>query len=112
MMSKTVDPKLRARCQFRARVVKAIAHPARLLILEELIRSEKRCVCEIAELLGLDMSTVSRHLTQMKKAGILADERKGPMTFYRLRTPCVVQLLECIDRVAQEGWEDQLELLR
>jgi DNA-binding transcriptional ArsR family regulator len=112
MMSGTLDPKLWARCQFRARIVKAIAHPVRLLILEELLRSGSRCVCEIAELVGLDMSTASRHLAQMKEAGILTDERKGAMTFYRIRTACVLQFLECIDRVAQEGLERQLDLLR
>lgn len=106
------DAELRVLCAARARVIKAISHPSRLIMLEELARSGEKCVCELAEILNLDMSTTSRHLAQMKEAGILSDEKRGQMTFYRLRTPCVRQFLTCIDQVLQRDLEDQLRLLR
>jgi DNA-binding transcriptional ArsR family regulator len=48
-----------------AQVFKALAHPSRLLIVDELMQSE-RCVCELTELVGSDMSTVSKHLSVLK----------------------------------------------
>ena len=111
-MTSKLDPKVRARCESRAQVIKALAHPSRLIILEELGRAGEKCVCELADLLGLDMSTTSRHLSQMKEAGILQDEKRGQMTFYRLRAPCILQFLDCIDGVIQQGLESRLKLLR
>jgi ArsR family transcriptional regulator len=111
-MSEESQEKLMARCHSRARIIKALAHPSRLRMIEEIARNGQRCVCELAELVGLDMSTASRHLSQLKEAGILEDERRGQMTFYRLRTRCVLEFLQCIDRVVQEGLERQLDVLR
>ncbi|HPM11343.1 MAG TPA: metalloregulator ArsR/SmtB family transcription factor, partial [Paludibacter sp.] len=52
----------------RAKIIKAIAHPSRLLIIEELQRQE-RCVNELTEMIGADTSTVSKHLSVLKNAG-------------------------------------------
>lgn len=88
--------------QFRAQaeVFKALAHPARLLIVEELSRGE-RCVCELAELVGSEMPTVSRHLSQLRYAGILKDDKRGAQVFYSLRTPCVMNFFDCLSRVQE-----------
>ncbi|MGA4644858.1 ArsR/SmtB family transcription factor [Limisphaera sp. 4302-co] len=84
-----------------ARVFKALGHPGRLLIVEELARGE-RCVCELAALLGVRMPTVSRHLALLRQAGIVEDEKRGPQVFYRLRTPCVLRFFECLAAVQEE----------
>ena len=57
--------------------MKALAHPSRLFIVDELSRSGERCVCELTEMVGADMSTVSRHLAMLKGAGIIEDEKRG-----------------------------------
>jgi len=111
-VTKTIDPKVRARCESRARVLKAMAHPSRLIMLEELAKAGPKCVCELAALVDLDMSTASRHLSQMKEAGILADEKRGQMTYYRLRAPCITKFLACVDGVIEEGLRTQLNLLQ
>lgn len=67
----------------RARVLKALAHPARLFVVDELSRGE-RCVRDLTRLVGTKMSTVSRHLALLKDAGLLEDERRGSQVFYRL----------------------------
>lgn len=82
----------------RARIMKALAHPSRLLILDELSRGE-RCVCDLTELVGADISTVSKHLSQLKKAGIVEDERRGKWSWYRLKLPCVLNFFHCVDTV-------------
>lgn len=86
----------------RARIIKALAHPTRLFIVEELSRGE-RCVCELTDMIGVEMPTVSRHLSQLKNAGILEDEKRGAQVFYRLRTPCVLNFFNCIEAVRSRG---------
>lgn len=79
----------------QAEVFKALAHPARLLMVNELARGE-RCVCELAELVGYEMPTVSRHLSQLRYAGIVAFDKRGAQVFYRLKMPCVMSFFECL----------------
>lgn len=80
----------------RADVFKALGHPARLQIVEELAAGE-RCVCDLVELVGLGWSAVSRHLAVLKAAGVLADEKRGLQVFYRLALPCVKSFTDCLD---------------
>ena len=80
----------------RASVFKALGHPARLQIVEELADGE-RCVCDLVELVGLGWSAVSRHLAVLKAAGVLDDEKRGLQVFYRLALPCVKSFAECLE---------------
>ena len=61
-------------------------------MLESLAGGE-RCVCELRELVGLDLSTVSKHLTVLREAGLVSDERRGNRIYYRLCCPAVADLL-------------------
>ena len=87
-----------AQFKTQAQLFKALAHPARLLMVDELSRGE-RCVCELAERVGSEMPTVSRHLSQLKHAGIVEDEKRGAQVFYRLKTPCVMNFFQCVASV-------------
>jgi DNA-binding transcriptional ArsR family regulator len=86
----------------QAQMFKALAHPGRLLMVDELSRGE-RCVCELAALVGSEMPTVSRHLSQLKHAGIVDDEKRGAQVFYRLVTPCVMNFFQCVRSVKEES---------
>jgi ArsR family transcriptional regulator len=94
-----MDAKRQAKYEARARIIKALAHPARLLIVDELSTAGERCVCELTEMIGSDMSTVSRHLAVLKGAGLIEDEKRGQMVFYRLRVQCVVNFFDCVESV-------------
>jgi len=82
----------------QARIIKALAHPTRLFIVDELSRGE-RCVCELKDMIGVEMPTVSRHLAVLKSAGILKTEKRGLQVFYRLRVPCVLNFFKCVEAV-------------
>ncbi len=82
----------------RAQVMKALAHPTRLLIVEHLAQGPAS-VGELAKTAGQDISTVSRHLAQLKSVGVVASSRKATQVFYYLATPCVMQFFQCIDQV-------------
>jgi ArsR family transcriptional regulator len=86
----------------RARVAKALAHPSRLLILDAIADGEK-CVCELAELVEADQSTVSKHLSILKLAGIIADRKEGSKTFYHPQICCLKGLWDCIENVLREN---------
>ncbi len=82
----------------RADIIKAMAHPARLIVIEAL-KDGERCVCELNELVELDQSTLSRHLLVLKNSGIIEDDKKGLKVFYKLRCPCVLKYIDCIEGV-------------
>ncbi|MCX7016395.1 MAG: metalloregulator ArsR/SmtB family transcription factor [Candidatus Sumerlaeota bacterium] len=93
-----MDSKTFSRYDARARVIKAMAHPTRLFIVDELSRGE-RCVCELTDMVGADMSTVSKHLTVLKNAGIVQDDKRGSQIFYALRCPCIMDFFGCVESV-------------
>lgn len=96
-----MDATTQSRFEARARVLKALAHPSRLFMVEELGRGE-RCVCELTSMVGADTSTVSKHLAVLKAAGIVVDERRGMQVFYRLTMPCVLRFFDCVGEVLGE----------
>ncbi len=106
-----VDAKIQAKYEARARVVKAMAHPTRLFIVDELSRGE-RCVCELTEMIGADMSTVSKHLAVLRGAGIVEDEKRGSQVYYSLKCPCILRFFDCVESVLMTSAEEQLSLIR
>jgi DNA-binding transcriptional ArsR family regulator len=105
-----MDRKLHARYNARARIVKALAHPTRLFIVDELAKRE-RCVCELTEMVGADISTVSKHLSLLKTAGIVVDEKRGTQVFYSLRVGCVLKFFDCVEAVMRSVAKEDQEIL-
>jgi DNA-binding transcriptional ArsR family regulator len=107
-----MDAKNQAKYEARARIIKAMAHPARLFIVDELARRGERCVCELTHLVGTDMSTVSRHLSILKHAGIIEDQKRGSQVYYKLRVRCVLDFFECVESVLECNIQEQRKMLR
>ena len=102
-----MDLATKARFAARARIVKAMAHSTRLFIVDELSRQE-RCVCELTEMIGSDVSTVSKHLSVLKNAGIVEDDKRGSQVFYSLRMPCVLNFFSCVESVLESQAKEQM----
>jgi DNA-binding transcriptional ArsR family regulator len=102
---------MQARLDARARIIKAIAHPSRLFIVEELNKAE-RCVCELTEMIGSDASTVSKHLGILKNAGLVEDEKRGTNIYYHLRVPCILDFIGCVETVLETNANKQIEIAR
>ena len=105
-----MDKKALAKYEAKATIIKAMAHSTRLLIIDALSRQEY-CVCELTNMVGADTSTVSKHLSVLKNAGIVSDEKRNQMVFYHLSMPCVLNFLNCVESVIQEKAEAQLKLI-
>lgn len=105
-----MDRKTRARYAARARIMKALAHPTRLYIVDEISKRE-RSVGELTDVVGADISTISKHLSVLKAAGIVTDEKRGTQVFYSLRVPCVLRFFDCVGAVMKSLAEEDREAL-
>ena len=83
-------------CKKEAEVFKALGHPTRLWIVKQLADGGEHCVCEFVEAVGADFSTVSQHLSVLKQAGIIIDDKRGKQVFYQLTCPCIVSVIDCL----------------
>ena len=103
--------KEKIRSESRAQILKAMAHASRLFIIEKLAK-KPHCVCELTEMIGADTSTVSKHLSVLKNAGIISDRKEGTMVYYSLEAPCLLKFLGCVETVIEQNIEKQLASLR
>lgn len=85
-----------------ATMLKAIAHPMRIAILNYLEGNNKLTVTELHEKLGIEQSTTSHHLGILKDKGVLTSKREGKNTFYFLRNPNFGSIVECVNKCACE----------
>ncbi|NNE07094.1 MAG: winged helix-turn-helix transcriptional regulator [Gemmatimonadetes bacterium] len=107
----SVNAREKARNEARAKVIKAMGHPTRLFIVEELSRGE-RCVCELTDMVGADVSTISKHLSVLKNVGIVQDDKRGAQVFYSLLVPCVMNFFSCVESVLESRAKEQTKLAR
>jgi len=77
-------------------ILKTIAHPTRLGIVNLLTENEKLSVNQICEALGIEQSLVSHHLNIMNLKGILNRDRAGKNIYYSLKLREVVKVIECM----------------
>ena len=95
----------------RAKIIKAMAHPSRLFIIEELSKHEC-CVGELTEMIGADASTVSKHLSVLKNAGLVTDEKRANSIFYSLRCPCIMDFMGCLEDVLSVNAKEHVNILK
>ena len=95
----------------QAEILKALAHPLRLAILE-LLGSGELCACDIANKIGAERTNASKHLAIMVSAGILTSRKEGLKVFYQLRTPCVLDFLSCVNACLREHALENQKILQ
>jgi DNA-binding transcriptional ArsR family regulator len=83
-----------------ASMLKAIAHPVRISILNFLEKGRKLTVTEIHEMLQIEQSTTSHHLGILKDKGVLASKREGKNTYYFLKHEKLSDVVECVSQCA------------
>ena len=94
----------------QARIFKALGHPSRLLMVDAL-RDGEKCVCDLQALVGDDMSTVSRHLSVLREAGIVSSENRGTNIYYRLSLCCLETFLTCTGEIMERRVRAQMAML-
>lgn len=91
-----------------ANIAKALAHATRLFIVEQLSKKEI-CVKDITKMVNADISTVSKHLSVLKNAGIVSNEKRGNCIYYKLECPCVLNIFGCVVGVIKQNTEKQIK---
>jgi len=95
----------------RSEILKAIAQPTRLKIIE-FLRDGERCVCEIFPAIAEEQSNTSRHLNLMQGCGILARRKDGIKIMYRLKHPEVLEIVELASTILKKEISCKNELLQ
>ncbi len=107
-----MDQRTQAQFEMRARIIKALAHPSRLFIVDRLSKEKECSVQELTGLIEADISTVSKHLSVLKNVGIIRDEKRGTSVFYSLSVPCVLNFFSCVEAVISSTLKQQTELMK
>jgi rhodanese-related sulfurtransferase/DNA-binding transcriptional ArsR family regulator len=109
-MPSSENPKSALFSQFAA-VAKAVAHPHRLALLEQLAQGE-RSVEILAERVGVSIANSSQHLQHMRRAGLVTARREGKFVFYNLSDDAVLDLLASVRRIAERNLADVERVVR
>jgi ArsR family transcriptional regulator len=92
--------------EIRAKIIKAMAHPVRLMVIE-FLKKKEHSFSEIFDLFELDKSTVSKHLLVLKEAGIVSSKKNGADMVYKLEVPCVTDFFSCVTAVIESNVKKQ-----
>jgi DNA-binding transcriptional ArsR family regulator len=96
---------------FRADIMKALAQPTRLKIIE-FLRDGERCVCEIFPAIGEEQSNTSRHLNMMQAAGVLSRRKEGLKIFYAIKHPEILDIVDIVTRIVKQETAGRHELMK
>lgn len=92
---------------------KALAHPTRVRILEQLARNNKEvCVCDLIEDLGVEQSNLSQHLSILRKQQIITSTKVGLKVMYRIKYPEVLTILENVKMILAQQFQEGEALMR
>lgn len=104
-----MDERTQRRYQLQAEMFKALAHPMRIHMLDKL-KERPWCVCELASEVGIDKSVASKHLSQLKNAGLIEDEKRGTIVEYHLVAPCILEMAACAEGTILENRRRRLDV--
>jgi ArsR family transcriptional regulator len=96
---------------FRADILKALAQPTRLKIID-FLRDGERCVCEIFPAIEEEQSNTSRHLNMMLSAGVLSRRKDGLKIYYAIKHPEVLEIVDMISLIVKQEISGRHQLLK
>ncbi|TKG96855.1 ArsR family transcriptional regulator [Puteibacter caeruleilacunae] len=82
----------------KAEIFKALSHPTRLFIIHA-VKDESMSVKELTELVGVDISTMSKHLDILKRNRIIEGQKVKNFIYYKLAIPCVLEFMNCAVKI-------------
>jgi len=96
--------------ELKAEILKALAQPTRLKILE-LLRNGERCICEIVPAINGEQSNISRHISLMQKSHLVTTRKDGVKVMVRVRDPEIFNILDRVGRILKSQMKEQEKLL-
>jgi ArsR family transcriptional regulator len=95
----------------KSEVLKALAQPTRLKILE-LLRNGERCICEIIPAINGEQSNISRHISVMQKSHLIATRKDGVKVMVKVRDPRIFEILDTVGLFLKTQMQEQSRLMR
>ena len=96
--------------ELKAEVLKAMAQPTRLKILECLRQGEK-CICEIVPALNGEQSNISRHISLMQKSHLVTTRKDGVKVMVKVKDPEIFNILDKVSKILKDRFKEQEKLL-
>jgi ArsR family transcriptional regulator len=93
------------------RICQALAAPVRILILYRL-KEKPLCVNELADIMQLPQSTISRHLNLLKGKNLVTTKRDGTAIYYKLAEPRIIEVLDAMREIVASQLASSAELSR
>jgi len=87
--------------ELRAKILKSLAHPVRLMIVD-MLKDKEMSFSEISSKFDMDKSTISKHLSVLKQVGIVTSRKVKKDMIYKLEIPCVIEFFECSTKVLRQ----------
>jgi DNA-binding transcriptional ArsR family regulator len=97
--------------ELKAEILKALAQPTRLKILE-LLRNGERCICEIVPAINGEQSNISRHISLMQKSNLVTTRKDGVKVMVRVSDPKIFDLLDRVSSILRTRMNEQSRLIR
>jgi ArsR family transcriptional regulator len=92
--------------ELKAEVLKALAQPTRLKILE-LLRDGEKCICEIVPAINGEQSNISRHISLMQKSHLVTTRKDGVRVMVKVKDPKVFEILDKVSTILKNQMREQ-----
>ncbi len=97
--------------ELKAEILKALAQPTRLKILE-LIRNGEKCICEIVPALNGEQSNISRHISLMQKSNLVTTRKDGVKVMVKVKDPKIYDILDQVNAILKTQVSEQSRLIK
>jgi ArsR family transcriptional regulator len=97
--------------ELKAEVLKALAQPTRLKILE-LLRNGERCICEIVPAINGEQSNISRHISLMQKSHLVTTRKDGVKVMVKVRDPKIFEILDSVSLLLKKQIQETGKLIQ
>jgi ArsR family transcriptional regulator len=95
----------------KAEILKALAQPTRLKILE-LLRNGEKCICEIVPALNGEQSNISRHISLMQKSHLVTTRKDGVKVMVKVRDPKIFEILDSVSLMLKKQIQETGRLIQ
>jgi ArsR family transcriptional regulator len=96
--------------ELKAEILKALAQPTRLKILE-LLRHGEKCICEIVPVINGEQSNISRHISLMQKSHLVTTRKDGVKVMVSVKDPEIFKILDRVNAILRHQMNEQRELV-
>jgi DNA-binding transcriptional ArsR family regulator len=96
--------------ELKAELLKTLAQPTRLKILE-LLRNGEKCICEIVPAINGEQSNISRHISMMQKSHLVTTRKDGVRVMVNVKDPKIFEILDKVSAILKNQMKEQEKLL-